>query len=99
MILIFIGIIFSVYYFSKTPENLEINENKILTSNMNSNNSNTTIINNNRTMEEAELDSYKNPIKWNCVNQCKTINDSSLKRVCIDVCLNKKLVDKKPLSN
>ena len=50
MILIFIGIIFSVYYFSKTPENLEINENKILTSNMNSNNSNTTIINNNRTM-------------------------------------------------
>lgn len=108
MILIFIGIIFGIYYFSKTLENLEINENKILNSNSNINmnpnkSSNTSGGNNttnttnttNKTIEEAELDSYKNPIKWNCVNQCKTITDSSLKRVCIDVCLNKKIIDKK----
>lgn len=59
------------------------------------NSTNSSVISTNKSIEEAELDSYKNPIKWNCVNQCKNITDPSLKRVCIDVCLNKKIIDKK----
>jgi len=96
-ITIFVGIIAVFYCFFKKPENLEIDENNLSSSNMNSTNS--TIISTNKTLEEAELDSFKNPIKWNCVNQCKNTTDPSLKRVCIDVCLNKKLIEKKPVSN
>jgi len=101
IILIFITLFFTIYYFCKKSEKLEITQNKITDINMNPNkfnyskSYNSTVINTNKTMEEAELDSYKNPIKWNCVNQCKNIIDPSLKRVCIDVCLNKKIIDKK----